>query len=515
VSVRVRPPAISLKILLFYFFSRYVHFPQEEKAIPRFFGDVSMQKYLATGKCVKNSFFLICFCLLFSGCAKERAPTDAPIQEQIEKRLGKSVNWHRIHQDGRVKEKIAELKKAPLTCHTAVEIALLNNPKIQAEFEELGIAEQDLIEAGLFQNPMFEGFVRFPNQESLHVNTEFSIAQSFLDLILIPLRKKVAEAEYEEAKLKVTKSIVDLAFEVQKTFFALVSKKKKAHLFNQLIEIEKTSCELALEQKKHGNISDLEFQKRTKEFIEKSLETSKIALEISQLEELLTAQLGFLHSHDLPQISEELQEAPVEINERIVEDIALTKRLDLEIARWKVERIARLGATKKWWAYTKPTIGLSTEREPEGEQVTGLTFSTELPIFNYGQTERERLIALYKQSQEELKALTLQALCEVRTATHQIALKKELLLQYKNSLLPLEKKIISSSEKFYNIMALGPYDLLEAKKEELLTQIAYTEMLTSYWISVVELDHTLDGHLLLIKPDRVALLSSSFKYVVR
>ncbi len=147
--------------------------------------------------------------------------------------------------------------------------------------------------------------------------------------------------------------------------------------------------------------------------------------------------------------------------------------------------------------------------------MTGLTFSTELPIFNYGQTERERLIALYKQSQEELKALTIEALAQVRSTMRQIALKKELLYQYKNALFPIEKKISLSSQAFYNMMALGPYDLLDTKKQEITSQIAYTESLASYWISVVSLDHSLDGHLLLIAPDRFALLSSSFKYVVR
>ena len=48
---------------------------------------------------------------------------------------------------------IASLLAKPLTVDAAVQIALLNNPGLQATLEELGIAQADLVQAGLLSNP--------------------------------------------------------------------------------------------------------------------------------------------------------------------------------------------------------------------------------------------------------------------------------------------------------------------------------------------------------------------------
>src|SRR5581483_5318856 len=86
-----------------------------------------------------------------------------------------------------------------------------------------------------------------------------------------------------------------------------------------------------------------------------------------------------------------------------LEAIALSRRLDLQVARLEIERIRKVGATKKWWAYSDPYIGVSTEKDSDGTQITGPAFGLTLPLFNYGQADRTRLFAMYRQSKERLK----------------------------------------------------------------------------------------------------------------
>ena len=59
-------------------------------------------------------------------------------------------------------EKLQALLEGELTTNAAVQIALLNNAALQATFEELGIAQAELVQAGLLKNPVFAGHVRFP-----------------------------------------------------------------------------------------------------------------------------------------------------------------------------------------------------------------------------------------------------------------------------------------------------------------------------------------------------------------
>ncbi|HXF28555.1 MAG TPA: hypothetical protein VN457_01780, partial [Chlamydiales bacterium] len=127
-----------------------------------------------------------------TSCTSIRPADDRAVSSLVNDRIGTPVCWNQEKKNEQVKKAVDYLRSRNLSVDAAVEIALLNNPTIQAQFEELGIAEADLIEAGLLQNPLFEGFIRFPNRSTLHTNCEFSVTQNFLDIFLIPLRKKVA-----------------------------------------------------------------------------------------------------------------------------------------------------------------------------------------------------------------------------------------------------------------------------------------------------------------------------------
>jgi hypothetical protein len=69
-------------------------------------------------------------------------------------RTGVETRWQQTEEDIRVaKESADKLLSDGLTEEDAVSIALLNNRKLQASFEEIGLAKADLVQAGLFTNP--------------------------------------------------------------------------------------------------------------------------------------------------------------------------------------------------------------------------------------------------------------------------------------------------------------------------------------------------------------------------
>ena len=63
-------------------------------------------------------------------------------------------NWTRKQQ-----EKLRSLLKGKLTADDAVQIALLNNRDLQAVYSDLGVAQADLVQAGLLSNPIFDAAV--------------------------------------------------------------------------------------------------------------------------------------------------------------------------------------------------------------------------------------------------------------------------------------------------------------------------------------------------------------------
>jgi cobalt-zinc-cadmium efflux system outer membrane protein len=148
--------------------------------------------------------------LFYLGCAKTPPPSDLCIASSIYNRIDKATYWNQVYCNNElIDEALQFLLQQELTVDGAVQIALLNNPQIQALYADVGIAQADLIEAGLWSNPAFDIVFRYSNISGDKTNIEYSVTSSFIDLLLIPLRVKIAQAELEQTTLRVTNEILD------------------------------------------------------------------------------------------------------------------------------------------------------------------------------------------------------------------------------------------------------------------------------------------------------------------
>src|SRR6266496_6612155 len=144
-------------------------------------------------KFIKNSIVLLA-AATFAGCAHvDPNPAFADLANTVHLRTGKRVQWNRSSAgDAQAQAAVTSLLSRPLTADSAVQVALLNNHNLQATYEELGIAQADLVEAGLLKNPVFYFERRLPGQAA-----EIDLVQEFVDILLLPLRKRIAAAQFE------------------------------------------------------------------------------------------------------------------------------------------------------------------------------------------------------------------------------------------------------------------------------------------------------------------------------
>ncbi len=432
---------------------------------------------------------------LCSACTRVPQADDCKVSSLVQERITKHVHWKQgSKEDQEVQCCLDHLLQQDLNIDTTTQIALLNNPEIQANFEEIGIAQADLVQAGLFQNPIFEGFVRFPNRRSLKTNTELSVTQGFLDIFLIPLRKKVAATELEQAEYQVANVVLDLAFDVRETYYSLQAEQTKLNLLELLVEVTSASNLLAGQQRQAGNINDLELQSHTSEYLQAKLELSKTQNQIAHLRKELNTLLGLRPSQDNWHIPNELPELPgEEISKETLHALALSQRLDLANARLEIKRIFEMGATKEWWTYMDASVGISGERDTDGARVLGPTFFAALPFFDHGQADRARLFSMLKQREHQLQALEIDVLSEVTRSLNQLLINRTRVTIFNKEFMPLQAKIIATSQNFYNVMGLSGYKLLHNKQQELQAKIEYTMALKEYWVTRVELDRALGG----------------------
>lgn len=431
-------------------------------------------------------------------CACSRAPYPRnDVSLLIESRIDKNVQWSQGEEPAIIKIAVCAWLKQDLTLDRAIEIALLNNPTIQAILADVGISYADLVQAGLLPNPFLEGFVRFPNHHGLKLNTEFSVMQNFLEILLIPLKKKIAFAELEKTKVHVAKQILDITFEVQEVYYALQAEQTKRELLLLGVDAAEASNKLAAGQLQKGNISSFESHLHAANYLDAKTELAHNEIEIIRLRERMNLLLGLSVYEQELRLACDLPDLPEkESSFKCLQELAFAMRLDLEAARWEVERIARMFKTTEWWAYTGATGGISTERDTEGPHVLGPAFACTIPIFNSGQADRLRLFSQYRQSLDRLKALELEVASEVRAARDRLLVCRQLVELYQKELLPLQEHIARESQKFYNVMGLSVYDLLRIKRGEIEQQIKAEMALKEYWLARVELDRAIGGNLI-------------------
>ncbi len=426
--------------------------------------------------------------LLLTGCVKMREANDQQVCTLVSARTDSEVAW--------AKEDRKPLQPTGcLTSDDAVRVALFNNLRAQAEFERLGIAQAELEQAGLFKNPVFAGFVRFPTAHSSVVNTEVSFTQSFLELFLIPLRKKIAQNELERVELEVANFFLTLIYDVRLTYYTLQASIAKRALVADLLQLKDLEFQLSGRQHQAGTISPLEYMQKREDFLKTTLTLYELEEKILESKKALALLLGIEVEDSRWHVDGALSSPKSDVSKQNLAKRANELRLELLIARHDIKRYIDMGAEKKWWAYTESSTGVSYEKDSDKICVLGPTFSFALPFFDHGQAERARLAAYIKQSRHQLKALKQEIMHEVAQGKCKLELAKARYELVKNTMLTLVQERLSVAKEYYGVMALGLYSLLKVKEEEVLLKIDSVDALYDYWVSYTHLEKSVGGHI--------------------
>jgi cobalt-zinc-cadmium efflux system outer membrane protein len=206
--------------------------------------------------------------VLFAGIAavlSACAPTSAArafrdTSQLVETRTGRPIFWNQGGAaDEAVSRHIRDLLSQELSVGAAIQIALLNNRDLQATYEDLSVAQADLVQAGLLQNPTFSVGVTVPVAGSA-VQTGFNlgVAEDFLALFLVSARKKIASSELDATKLRVGDAVLRATFDVQTAYYTLLAARQTLEMRQRTLDAGGAAVALAEAQHAAGNISDLD-----------------------------------------------------------------------------------------------------------------------------------------------------------------------------------------------------------------------------------------------------------------
>ena len=458
--------------------------------------------------------------VVVSGCAGvAKQPDLSAIQEQVERRIDYTVRWNTsADTEKEVAESIRKLLKEPLTVDAAVQIALLNNRRLQAVYEELGIGQAALVDAGLTPNPRFHGGVTFGHAADSHATVEssnggseytFEVGIDFLSALHTRMRTSVAETEYEMAKFRVTAAVMDLAAQTRLAYYRAQTAEQMLEMSRQIAEATNTGYEFTQRLFDAGNILELDLLLQQSLSGDAKLDLASAELEAAESREELNALMGlwgegvsWSAASRLPDVSEN----PTELEG--LEKVAIENSIDLALARQQIITMGkRLGITEARKLVPSLELGMEIERAA-GEWGSGPSIGFEIPIFSRNQAKVDSAKFELRRRQQEFHALAVEIRAAVRAARRRLTTARQAALFYQNEILPLRRKIVEQVQLQYNAMQTGTPRLLLAKQQEIGAGRAYVQSLYNFHVARVELEQILAGRL--IGPTSASRLASPF-----
>jgi cobalt-zinc-cadmium efflux system outer membrane protein len=421
-----------------------------------------------------------------------------------ERSPGRAIAWNQgTPEDQAAAQRVQELLAQELTVDAAIQVALLENRTLQAVYEQLGIAQADLVQAGLLENPILAADVRFPTAEAAFVGAGMGLVQEFISILQIPLKKRVAEAAFEEAKLTASAAVIDLVLAVKRAFYRLQGAEQLLELRRTVVEASGLSADVARRQHEAGNITDLELANETALFEQARADLARTETEVAEDREELTALMGLWGTATRWRIAPRLPELPREaIAPEGLETRAVSQRLDLAAARQRIQGML-LSRDLTAWFRLIPTAGLGVAAEREvdnGVWSVGPAVELPLPIFDQGQAALANRSAQVRQRQHQHAALAVAIRSQVRRTWTRMEQARALAVHYWDVLLPLRVKVLQQTQLEYNAMLTGVFQLLTAKRDEIDAGRGYIEALRDYWIAHTDLESALGGELALAEP---------------
>jgi len=437
---------------------------------------------------------LVSASLLLGGCATfSKDGGFGNVQQTTQQHIKQEIAWPKTKDEqSKVNDQVNALLEHKLDVESAVQIALLNNKRLQASFYELGISEADLVQAGRLPNPRFS-MLYAKN------NGEYKIEQAFtfniFSLITIPKAVEIEKRRFEQVQKETVLDVLKLANHTRLAYFDAVAATELVRYSEQVRESAEASAELARRMYKAGNWNKLEQAREQSFYADAALDYANARNKQVKAYEALARLLSV--SSDQIRLVERLPDLPKSVEDlQPFEKAAFENRLDLQAMRLETDALAKqLGLTKTTRFINVLEIGPA--RVLEGRRgdpyKKGLEIGFEIPLFDWGTARVAKAEAIYMKAVNETAQVAINAQSEIREAYNTYRTNYDVTKHLRDEIVPIRKKILSENQLRYNGMLTSPFELFGDARAQVASVKNYIEALREFWMSDSTLQMTLIG----------------------
>ncbi len=393
---------------------------------------------------------------------------------------------------------VAALLKRPLSADAAVQIALLNNRDLQADYNALGIAEAARVRASLPPSPKFD-LSKLAGGGGLEL--EAQIIGNILLLATLPARADVATDRFHQAQLRAIEATLRTGFEARRAHTEAVANRQLVGFLTQVQSSAEAGVELSKRLGESGTMTKLDQARNKVFYAETSARLAGARQRAAASRERLVRALG-LSGRDLGfALPANLPAVPARaINTKQIEVETIRRRADLQIARLEVIALGKsYGLTKTTRILNLLEVSGTYKRTQDaaGEMAIerGLGVEFQVPLFDFGEVSVREAEATYNQAVNRLSAKAVNVASEAREAYQQYQAASEIARRYQRDVLPLRKTISEETLLRYNAMQIDVFTLLSESRERVAVTVAAIEAQRDFWLADTNLKSAvLGGH---------------------
>ncbi len=376
-----------------------------------------------------------------------------------------------------------QLNGQRLSLADAQRLAFAGNPRMQVLYAQLGLAGAEVLDAARLANPHLSA--SFLDVSSGGSEWTLGLSQPFTHLLLRPLRKRVAAAEFERAQIDVAHAIQSLGYAVEQAWWRLIGAEQVATLRSRSAAAAALSSTLAERYHAAGNISDL--QRSVEATAAAEAELARLAADAeredarAELNTLMGLQPGAMEW----QVPDRLP-LPVAIEDSVelMLELAAEQRLDLAAALLRLRALEdAAGTAQKFRWLGDVEVGVERARESDGTRLVGPTFDLQLPFWHRNEASVLRARAEAEIAQADAAILRLEMGNQLARLHRQLSTIRTSLDLQRTRLLPLHERLLARTQERVNFMFEGPFELLRVRASGYDAYQRYLETLRDYWLT--------------------------------
>jgi outer membrane protein TolC len=441
---------------------------------------------------------LLITALALSGCASFSSDSGMTIvATATEQTIGKDVAFLRSADDAeRVRGTVRHLLSGPLNVDAAVQVALLSNKGLQAAYNELALAETDLVEQSLPPNPTFS-ISRISGNGASEI--ERQVVGNILALATLPFRSEIARERFGQAQLRAGLETLRLAADVRRAYFRSVAANEMVALLSDAKSTAESTAQLAKKLGETGALNKLDQAREQVFYAETTADLATARQEAGSARERLVRlislwddDLGFRLPDKLPPLPRRPQALPS------IEADAVAHRIDLQIGRMELVALAKsLDLTEATRFVTLLDLAGIAKRtqDPEGPpfRERGFDVAFQIPVFDGGEVRVRQASETYNLAFNRLTEKAVSVRSEARDAYQVYRSTYDIASHYQREILPLRQIITEEMQLRFSSMQIDVFALLTEARQRLASLRGAIDAKRAFFLAQSDLQTAVNG----------------------